>query len=767
MPRVKRLQPGSEWNELTTTAADWKAADPALLGTMLGQLHLIRAFEETVLELAGEGLVHGPAHSSIGQEGGAVGSIVSLRSADAVNGSHRGHHQFLAKSLTHVTKGVLDLGSLVTQEVAEVLQRTLAEILGLAQGYCAGRGGSMHLQWFEAGALGTNAIVGGGVPMAAGNAWAQKHSGTSDVTVTYFGDGAANIGSVLESLNITSAWDLPLCFFIENNGYAVSTTVEEATGEPRLSARALGFGIPAWRVDGMDPLAVHLAMERALSRLRAGEGPVVIEALVYRFFHQNGPFPGSAFGYRTKEEEAAWRARDPLERVAAEMTKLGLIDSGGVASVRSQAVEAMKAAAAALTEQDPDDKPGVRRIRPSLWPDPAFVDVGIRGDLSEIEGARAVEQPDFRGELKRGKFIDAVWRVMDRRMTEDDRIVVLGEDVHKLNGGTNGATKGLAKKFPGRVLGTPISENAFAGLGGGLALDGRFRPVVEFMYPDFLWVAADQVFNQIGKARHMFGGRNPVPLVLRTKVAMGTGYGSQHSMDPAGIFATSVGWRIMAPSTPYDYVGMMNAALAIEDPVLVLEHVDLYGTEGDIPVDDLNYQIPFGRAAVRRAGRDVTVLTYLSMVSHSLEAIEQTGIDAELIDLRFLDRASLDWETIGESVRKTNAVLIVEQGGLGTSYGGWLADEIQRRFFDWLDQPVQRVTGGEAAPSISKVLERAAIARTSDVVGGLERVRAAFGGAPGASDREGLGADSSRQSFGTPLGISPAAPAPHPGEVRR
>ena len=741
MPRVKRLQPGSEWNELTTTAADWKAADPALLATMLGQLHLIRAFEETVLELAGEGLVHGPAHSSIGQEGGAVGSIVSLRSADAVNGSHRGHHQFLAKSLTHVTKGVLDLGSLVTQEVAEVLQRTLAEILGLAQGYCAGRGGSMHLQWFEAGALGTNAIVGGGVPMAAGNAWAQQHSGTSDVTVTYFGDGAANIGSVLESLNLTAAWKLPLCFFIENNGYAVSTTVEEATGEPRLSARALGFGIPAWRVDGMDPLAVHLATERALSRLRAGEGPVVIEALVYRFFHQNGPFPGSAFGYRTKEEEAAWRARDPLERVAAEMTKLGLIDSRGVAAVRSQAVDAMKAAAAALTEQDPDAKPGVRRIRPSLWPDPAFVDVGIRGDLSEIAGARAVEQPDFRGELKRGKFIDAVSRVMDRRMSADERIVVLGEDVHKLNGGTNGATKGLAKKFPGRVLGTPISENAFAGLGGGLALDGRFRPVVEFMYPDFLWVAADQVFNQIGKARHMFGGRNPVPLVLRTKVAMGTGYGSQHSMDPAGIFATSVGWRIMAPSTPYDYVGMMNAALAIEDPVLVLEHVDLYGTEGDIPVGDLDYQIPFGRAAVRRAGRDVTVLTYLSMVAHSLEAIELTGIDAELIDLRFLDRASLDWETVGESVRKTNAVLIVEQGGLGTSYGGWLADEIQRRFFDWLDQPVQRVTGGEAAPSISKVLERAAIAQTSDVVGGLERVRAAFGGgpAPGSSGREGSG----------------------------
>ena len=213
MPRVKRLAPAAEWSELSTTAADWKAADPALLATMLGQLHLIRAFEETVLELAGEGLVHGPAHSSIGQEGGAVGSIVSLRSTDAVNGSHRGHHQFLAKALTHVTKGSLALDGLVTPAVAEVLQRTLAEILGLAQGYCGGRGGSMHLQWFEAGALGTNAIVGGGVPMAAGNAWAQKHSAAPgsgcDLTVTYFGDGAVNIGSVLESLNLASAWQLP------------------------------------------------------------------------------------------------------------------------------------------------------------------------------------------------------------------------------------------------------------------------------------------------------------------------------------------------------------------------------------------------------------------------------------------------------------------------------------------------------------------------------------------------------------------------------
>ena len=724
MPKRKRLQTGVDWFELSTTKADWDAADPALLGTMLAQLHLIRAFEESVLEIAGEGLVHGPAHSSIGQEGGAVGSIVGLRSSDGVNGSHRGHHQFLAKALTHVSGGTIDPAEAVTPAIQTVLQRTLAEILGLAQGYCRGRGGSMHLQWFEAGALGTNAIVGGGAPMAAGNAWAQKHSGTTDLTINYFGDGAAQIGSVLEAMNLAGAWKLPVCFFVENNLYAVSTRADEITADPRFSVRGQGFGIPSWRVDGMDPLAVHLAMEEAAERMRAGDGPTVVEAEVYRFFHQNGADPGSAFGYRSKDEEASWRARDPLDLVATRMIERGLIDQEGVDALRARVQAAMTEAVGELLEADPES-PGKRRIRPELWPETSFVNVGVRGDGSELDGRPVLPAG---GERRALKFIDAVAQVMDRRMDQDSRIVIMGEDVHRLNGGTNGATKGLVKKYgEERVIGTPISENAFTGLAGGLALDGRFRPVVEFMYPDFMWVAADQVFNQIGKARHMFGGDNPVPLVLRTKVAIGSGYGSQHLMDPAGIFATSPGWRIVAPSNAQDYVGLMNAALALQDPVLVIEHVDLYGVADEVPVGDLDYIIPPGSAAVVRGGDDVTVISYLSMVKHAQEAIEQTGVDAELIDLRWLDRASIDWDTIGASVRKTNAVLIVEQGAQGTSYGGWLADEIQRRYFDWLDQPVARVTGEEASPSISRVLERAAIARTEEVVAGLEAVRAGFG----------------------------------------
>ena len=725
MPTHHELAAAAPWVQLSTDAEDWASADADVLLQLLGRAQWIRSFEEYVLELAGQSLIHGPAHSSIGQEGGAVGSVLPLRSDDFVTGSHRGHHQFLAKAFGHVV--VPKPGALpeLTAEVHEVLRRTLAEICGLAEGYCRGRGGSMHLRWREAGAMGTNAIVGGGVPQTAGFAFNMRRAGTDAVSVTYFGDGAVNIGSVLETFNLAAAWKLPICFFIENNQYAVATPVSKSTAEPRLSARGPGFNIPSWRVDGMDALAVYTAMTEALAHMRAGNGPTIIEADLYRYFHQNGPYAGSAFGYRDKAEETAWRERDPIAALRRHVIARRLLTEQEIDAAKAEVDAVMKTIGDSFLEPLPHGNRGQRRIIGDLWPDPGFVDVGIRGDLSELHGSRYEEAGTFSGKLTDRRFIDVVSDVLARRMQADPSIVILGEDVDRLKGGTNGATKKPLELFPDRVLGTPISENAFAGLGGGMALDGRFKPVVEFMYADFMWVAADQLFNQIAKARHMFGGESAVPFVLRSKLAAGTGYGSQHSMDPAGILTTAPGLRVVAPSTPFDYVGLMNTALACNDPVVVLEHVDLYTSTGVGPADDLDYLIPVGKAVLRRAGEDLTVISYLSMVGHCIEALDQVpGISADLIDLRWLDRASLDWQAIEASVRKTNRVLIVEQGATGTSYGGWLADEIQRRLFDWLDAPIERVTGGEASPSISRVLERAAIAKADEVLAKLRAIAA-------------------------------------------
>ncbi|AEQ09743.1 2-oxoisovalerate dehydrogenase beta subunit [Brucella melitensis NI] len=479
MPEYKDLVPHSFWREIVPTTEDRAAFDLALGGTMLSQMHLIRAFEEKVLELAGQGLVHGPAHSGIGQEGGAVGSAVSMRPSDQINGSHRAHHQFLAKALGYVAQKGIDPKAAFDQDIRTLAQRTLAEILGLSQGFCRGRGGSMHLRWAESGNLGTNAIVGGGVPMAAGAAWAHRRAGKGDVVYTYFGDGATNIGSVLETMNLAAAWKLPICFFIENNRYAVSTHVEEVTAEPRLSSRGLAFGIPSFKVDGMDPIAVWLASEEANAIMRAGNGPTIIEADVYRYFHQNGPLPGSAFGYRSKDEEAEWRGRDPLDALAKTLLERQALGEDAIKALRERCVSLMDEVAGQLIEM----RDGKRRIIPSLWPEESFRDFGLRGDLSEFDGVRFEEQESFSGKLvEDARFIDTVADVMARRMETDERVVVLGEDVHRLKGGTNGATRGLSADYPDRVLGTPISENAFTGIAGGMAADGRVLPVIEFMF---------------------------------------------------------------------------------------------------------------------------------------------------------------------------------------------------------------------------------------------------------------------------------------------
>ncbi len=255
----------------------------------------------------------------------------------------------------------------------------------------------------------------------------------------------------------------------------------------------------------------------------------------------------------------------------------------------------------------------------------------------------------------------------------------------------------------------------------GAALDG-LRPVVEIMYPDFVLVAADQLFNQAGKVRHMFGGKSAMPLVVRSRVSAGSGYGSQHSMDAGGLFALYPGWRIVAPSTPYDYIGLFNAAIRCDDPVLIIEHQSLFQTKGPVPTQDFDYIVPFGKARTVRRGNACTVVTYGGVIAETLAAIEATGIDAEVIDLRTLDPMGLDWAAIGDSLARTNRLLVAEETTRGTSIGAHIVKQVQERFFDQLDHEIVHVSGTHSSPVVSKVLERAALARREEIAQGLRAV---------------------------------------------
>jgi 2-oxoisovalerate dehydrogenase E1 component len=709
------LRPEVPWLRAVETDADWKAVPPRELRRMFEQILLIRRFEENLLVLSTDGLLHGPAHSSIGQEGAAVGCMAVLRSEDKINGTHRMHHQFLAKALNHAMPADYDPAKAAFSPAMEdVVHRTLAEILGLTPGYGGGRGGSMHLKWDECGVLGSNAIVGGNIPHAVGYALAEKMRGTGHVAVAFFGDGAMQNGAAYESMNLAALYRLPVIFFCENNLYAVSTHLREQTAETRLSGRGVSLGIPGVTVDGMNPVLVRAAVAHAKEHIARDGGPWLVEAETYRFLHQSGPLPGSAFGYREKDEEARWQARDPLTQMWSRLQELGVV----AAADRERYDSRVASVVAAATEKLVQTAAGKRRLVPALWPDPATVDVGIRGDLSELEGIPLREEAQADPAATESmKFADAISLAAREAMKRDDRIVILGEDVHRLRGGTAGATKGVKELFPERLLGTPICENGFAGMALGAALNG-LRPIVEIMYPDFVLGAADQLFNQAAKVRHMFGGHARVPLIVRSRVSSGSGYGSQHSMDACGLFAMYPGWRIVVPSTPHDYVGLFNAAVRCDDPVAIIEHQALFQTAGPVPVD-LDYIVPFGKARTVRPGAACTVLTYGGVILEVQAAAEATGIDAEIIDLRSLDPLGIDWDTIGQSLAKTNRLMVAEQTTRGTSIGAHIVKRVQELFFDQLDHEIVHVCGTHSSPVVSKVLEHAALAHREEIAAGL------------------------------------------------
>lgn len=698
--------------ELVVEESDWDRFSAADAKRLVMLTFACRRFEETILQLDKLGLVHGPAHSSIGQDGAAAGCLAALPGGTKINGTHRSHHNCMSKLLSALYTNDFDpvAANRMPDRMRQEIFGMMSEVLGLRTGWNGGRGGSMHMRRDELGIIGTDAIVAGGMPLAAGVAFADKIRGTDTITVTFFGDGAIHQGTAHEAMNLAALYGLPLIFFLENNHYAVSMSVRQSTRETMLLTRPVAHGIPAVRVDGMNPFAVWLATRWAEEQVRQHGGPAFIEADVYRYYHQSRPFPGSAFGYRTKEEEAEWRARDPIDFLRRELPARGILGAHEIDGIDAIVREAMEWSWSEIIE----GQGSASRIREELWPDASEPDAGLTSDLSEFEGVRFSEIEDHRPEdMVELSLIEAMPKVMGANMAKDDAIYVFGEDVANMNGGTVGATRGLTAQYPDRIINTPITENGFCGLANGAATSG-LKPVIELMYSDFALVAADQLFNHSAKIRHLFNGKYSVPLVLRCRIPGIEGYGSQHSMDPSGIFALYPGWRVVAASNAFDYVGLMNSALRCTDPVLVIEHQGLYNHKSLVP-KDFDHFIPIGKAKRVAEGSQITLITTLALVEPCIEVAREMRCSADIIDLRTLSLRDIDYETIGASVRKTGNVAIIEQTARGTSLGSHLADEIQRRFFDYLDQPVKRVTGGWAAPTVSKVLERAALAGPEDI----------------------------------------------------
>ena len=311
-------------------------------------------------------------------------------------------------------------------------------------------------------------------------------------------------------------------------------------------------------------------------------------------------------------------------------------------------------------------------------------------------------------------YAQALNAALREEMARDRSVLVLGEDIGE-HGGIYTVTRGLIHEFGrDRVLDTPISEAAFAGAAMGLALTG-YRPVIELMFVDFLFVASDQLFNHAGKARYTSGGQRSVPMVVRTQQGSGGGKAAQHSQSLEAFFCHMPGWFVVAPSNAADAKGLLKAAIRDDNPVAVLEHKALYFQKGVVPEGDV--VVPLGKARVVREGRDVTIISYSKAVDLAMAAagvLAGEGIEAEVIDLRSLK--PLDLDAILASVAKTNRVVVVHEAHRSCGFGAELAATIQEKAFYDLDAPVQRLAALDVPIPFSRLLEETALPQVSGVI---------------------------------------------------
>ena len=639
------------------------------LRDMYALMWRIRYFEETVLDLFNKGHIRGTAHLYIGMEAVAAGTRAAMGPDDFLASTHRGHGHSLAMGLDP--------------------KPMMAELLGRGDGYCKGKGGSMHVACLALGMLGADAVVGANAPITTGAALAARLKGEDRVGISFFGDGAASQGVVLEALNIAAVSKLPVVFICENNQWALSTSIQSTLSVPDVATRAQGFGLPSVIVDGQDGLAMHAAAQEAIDRARSGGGPTLIEAKTYRF-HTHSAF--ATKDPRAADEVAFWKSRDPIEILGAKLLDAGIFTAAELDALRAHEADLAQAAADFAVAS------------PYPAPEEALTDVFLP---SETESYSEPGHPAPASDVRQINMVEALNEALHEEMQRDPTVFIMGEDIGNI-GGLFGVTGGLLERFgEERIREMPIAEPGYTGVGVGAAIAGA-HPVVEIQVMDFLSLTMDQLANHAAKLRYMTGGQASVPMVLRGVVMTGIGLAAQHSQSLEAWVAHIPGLKVIMPSTPYDAKGLMKSAIRDGNPVVCFEKRLLYAATGPVPEEE--YLVPFGQAAIRRTGDDLTIVASglsAQMAIEAAETLAAEGIAAEVIDLRTL--VPLDMDTIIESVAKTHRVIVANDGYRNCGFAAEVMARIMEQGFDYLDAPVMRVTSEDVPIPCSEALEQVAL----------------------------------------------------------
>ncbi len=510
---------------------------------------------------------------------------------------------------------------------------------------------------------------------AVGVAMGAKKEGKGEVVYVSSGEGSTSEGEFFEAVNWAARESLPVLFFIQDNKYAISVPVTQQTAGGSVYEVTKGFkGLDRYNVDGTDFLETYRAAAQAVEKARRGGGPALIVANVVRLLPHSSSDDDRK--YRSKDDLERDKNLDPIPKMAGMLIEEGYLTEKEAARIAEEVRAEVDAA--------------VEAAEARAMPDAETVTHHVYGE-AHGDPRRDFVEPQHSG--NKIVIVDASNHALHEEMERDDRMLVFGEDVADGKGGVFTATKGLSTKFgTERAFNSPLAEASIVGVAIGLALKG-WKPVPEIQFGDYIWPGFMQIRDELAMMRYRSNGTWSAPVVIRVPVGGFIHGGHYHSQCIESIMAHIPGIRLAFPSNAADAKGLLKAAIRGDDPVIFMEHKGLYRQGyASTPEPDANYVLPFGIAAVRREGADISVITYGAMVQKSLEAarkMEEKGVGVEVVDLRTLN--PLDEESIYASVRKTGKVLVVHEDTLTAGFGAEIVALISANCFESLDGPVQRV----------------------------------------------------------------------------
>ena len=643
------------------------------------KLLLPRMIEEKMLVLLRQGKIS-KWFSGIGQEAIAVGCTLALQDDEWIMPLHRNLGVFTSRNMP--------------------LHKLFMQWQGNKEGYSKGRERSFHFGTKAHHICGMISHLGPQLAIADGVALAGKLKEQNKVSLAFTGDGGTSEGDFHEALNVAAVWNLPVIFIIENNGYGLSTPVNEQYKWERLVDRAKGYGMEGVRIDGNNILTVLDTIKGVRDYCIREQKPYLIECMTFRM---RGHEEASGTKYVPKELFEEWGRKDPVVNYENYLLQSGIAGEDYISSVKEEFKQ--------LIEDELKIAFGAAAIQPDTAEELADVYAPQQPATNTTFEHRVIDHADVTstggGVREQVRFIDATREGLHQGMQQHQNLVLMGQDIAEY-GGAFKITEGFVAEFgKARVRNTPLCESAIIGSALGLSLEG-FKSMVEMQFADFVSVGFNQIVNNLAKIHYRWGQNADV--VIRMPTGAGVGAGPFHSQSNEAWFVHTPGLKVVYPSTPFDAKGLMIAAINDPNPVMYFEHKALYRSVSG-PVPEYYYEVEIGKAWHVQEGSDISIITYGSGVHWALEYAQQhSDISIDLLDLRTL--LPLDYDAIRAAVARTGKVLVLHEDTLTGGIGGEISAWISEHCFELLDAPVMRCASLDTPIPFNMELEKNFLARS-------------------------------------------------------